>query len=181
MKNYKFLFTLVAFIAYLSVSCKKKSDDPVGDNIKAHASEIKFTFKKDGIVKDWNMYSAYSISNDTIIYISGHETGMDTSESFNITINQFKGEGIYNLVPVHYSCLSGSVVYFSHHGNITDQYCLFDSSAFIKIEKFDIVNNFIQGTFEARKLGFNDSTRISITEGEFYIGRQFLYYAQHGD
>ena len=174
MKIFNNLFLIIIATIIVGTACKKKitdEPDPSFTAIKNHSSEIKFSFKENGILKDWKMNAEFQTSGDTLYLYTQSEP---INGSFSISIVNFKGIGTYSFTQ---SLVGNHSSYFSYtcdgHG-----YQIKDTAAIVKIIMYDTVNKLIQGTFEAKGLDLNHNIPpyyMSLTEGEFFFGSETLH------
>lgn len=183
MKKLNLLFLVISIILLSLIGCKKaEPKNPLAEIIKAHASEIKFSYKKDGIPMDLKMGVAYSIIHDTTLHIGISVADLGyIPDGIDITINHFNGVGTY-LIEKNILGDFGSHVYYSlnpdSHKNINIvNYMNLNTPAKFIITKYDKTNSLLEGTFEAKDLVGYEIPSISLTEGEFFISTQTLDYA----
>ena len=176
MKIFSNLFLLIIISILACTSCKKKltdEPDPTFTAIKNHSSEIKFSFKENGIIQDWKMQAQFQTNGDTLVLMTKSDT--ESSSFIRITILNFKGAGSYSITkPTNTEIISNDIVYSSDGS----QYPVKDTATIVKVLMYDKVNKLIQGTFEAKGLDLNHNLPpyyMSLTEGEFFIGSQTLH------
>ncbi len=193
MKSNKILYLFIVVLFVALASCQKEDTDPVNEGIKQRASEIKFTFKVDGVEdKDGKLYSRYYIGSNKGLILESSYSNPTTKKRGSIYFNiaDFKGVGTYLIdnsafLANDFAEGTSSYLTFSHDEDTSISYRLDEdiASAVVKVTTYDTINHFVGGTFEAKNLkpGVVQLQHLSLTDGDFFVGLKTLFEVQGGE
>lgn len=123
------LQTIILFFFFSLTGCNIFSDD---------SDSFYFNASIDG--NEWEGTPSIDFYNDTTIIFGIKEPGPET---VSMRINEFDGEGLYNILNNSYSIfVGGDVVMLSAHS--------FDSTGTVTIHRFGQKANIMEGEFEFR-------------------------------